>query len=554
MSSALPIGNSTAGTVPMLNTWILWWNAESLARGLLGYWNAPIFHPLQGSLAFNEPQPAMLSVAPVYFLSRSPILAYNVYLVATLALNGWCTSRLLSRLGCSQVLSVAGGTGLLLHPLVWRDLEAIQLTALWPMVLSLTAALDLFLDEGSKAHPEGKAWDRRLMMPGIRLGVWVSVTGWCCLYWSVFQAMTLGVAIAAVALWRRQRSELVSLSVAFIVFLCLTLPVFIPMREIVRANSFRRSPTTVQTLSAQPEDWLATEGHTLWDYAASESTFSLSPGLGRIALLVVGFAVFVVASRTPVKSDGRRTTALILVSGMLFLSALLSFGANLQLSGWRPWESLGAHIGVIGAIRSPFRFAYLTQLAAILLAALAADTCFKRLGKHPAIENHFGRRLVFNAGVLFVAATVAFESIPRRSRLCFPPSHSHSEPWREFIATNTNEDDAILCLPVTQNGSEAAQERAARWMMHSTVHRASLLNGYSGFIPKEWREVRSQLRDGNFSDSLLTQLAQTGTKFIVIRLEQMPPGHVERLETLALEIAYEDSRYRILQIPSKRNE
>lgn len=554
MSSALPIGSSTAGTVPMLNTWILWWNAESLSNGLLGYWSPPIFHPLQGSLAFNEPQPAMLSVAPVYYFSRSPILAYNVYVVATLALNGLCASRLLSKIGCSYLLSIAGGAGLLLHPLVWRDLEAVQLTALWPIVLSLIAAIDVFGGREPGARPQSTSWDRSLIMPGVRLGLWVSVTGWCCLYWAVFQAMTLGLAIAAFALWRRQRGELVALSIALGIALCLSLPILVPMQSTVLKHNLRRSATTVQTLSAQPQDWLATEGHTLWNYSTSDHAFSLSPGFGRIALILIGVLALVVLRQRQHEPGGQRTSALTLLTGMLLLSGLFSFGANLHYLDWSPWESLGSSFGVIGAIRSPFRFAYLTQLAAVLLAALAADLCSRQLSKGVTDQTHLSLRLAFHAGILFVAAVVAFESIPKRTRLCFPPSNSHSEPWRQFIASNTSPKDAILCLPVTQNGSEAAQEQATRWMMHSTVHGAPLLNGYSGFIPEDWRQLRSQLRDGNYSDSLLTQLAQNGTKFIVIRIDPMSAGHVERLKALTFEVAYEDSHYCILRIPRERNE
>ena len=50
ISAALPgyIGD------PLLNTWILAWDADRLLHGLDGFWDAPMFFPYTSSLAYSE--------------------------------------------------------------------------------------------------------------------------------------------------------------------------------------------------------------------------------------------------------------------------------------------------------------------------------------------------------------------------------------------------------------------------------------------------------------------------------------------------------------------
>lgn len=127
---------------PLFNTWILAWNAHSLAHGnLLGFFDANIFFPTPNTLAYSEFLiPQTLVAAPAAWLSGNPILAYNAALlaaffttaVATYALGTYLNGRLagfvaglifafspfmISHLSHLQVLSAAG------IPLVFLFLE-----------------------------------------------------------------------------------------------------------------------------------------------------------------------------------------------------------------------------------------------------------------------------------------------------------------------------------------------------------------------------------------------------------------------------------------------
>src|SRR5690349_7977848 len=55
LTSHLPLGGLDAPTVPWFNLWTLAWNADRLAHGLHGYWDAPIFYPARDTFALSEP-------------------------------------------------------------------------------------------------------------------------------------------------------------------------------------------------------------------------------------------------------------------------------------------------------------------------------------------------------------------------------------------------------------------------------------------------------------------------------------------------------------------
>jgi hypothetical protein len=74
---------------PLLNAWILAWDADRAAHGFRGLWDAPLLYPYKLTLAFSEHLLGIAWIsAPVQWLSDNPILAYNVAFVASYVLAG----------------------------------------------------------------------------------------------------------------------------------------------------------------------------------------------------------------------------------------------------------------------------------------------------------------------------------------------------------------------------------------------------------------------------------------------------------------------------------
>ena len=74
---------------PLLNTFILGWDASRIPHGFTGVWSAPFFFPLQDTLALSEHLLGVaIFAAPVVWLAANPVLAYNLALFGSYVLAG----------------------------------------------------------------------------------------------------------------------------------------------------------------------------------------------------------------------------------------------------------------------------------------------------------------------------------------------------------------------------------------------------------------------------------------------------------------------------------
>ena len=74
---------------PLLNAWILGWDADRLRHGLSGLWTAPPFYPYPDTLAYSEHLLGIAApLAPIYWLTGNAVLLYNVALIGSFALAG----------------------------------------------------------------------------------------------------------------------------------------------------------------------------------------------------------------------------------------------------------------------------------------------------------------------------------------------------------------------------------------------------------------------------------------------------------------------------------
>src|SRR5687768_1644436 len=108
--TAVPLGTERESTVPLLNIWTLWWNADRAAQGFAHYWDAPFFFPFDGVFTFSEPQTLIgLAVAPLWAVSAPPALIYNLAVLGMLTLNGIFAYRLARALHVPRLPALLAG-------------------------------------------------------------------------------------------------------------------------------------------------------------------------------------------------------------------------------------------------------------------------------------------------------------------------------------------------------------------------------------------------------------------------------------------------------------
>ena len=516
----LPLGDLAVSTVPLFNTWTIWWNADRLLAGGAGYWDAPIFHPTGDTFAFSEPQPLTVIVAPVIWLTGSRVLAANVYLWLSLVLNGVFAWRLLRVLGLRRVLSFAGGAAMLMLPLVHWQSGVLQLVPLWGILWTWTAVV--------------KISRRPTLRRGLELGVAFAVAFHMCVHHALFLAILL--AGSTWALWDRwlQTRTWLAFSAAAVIAALLTAPVVIPLWQATERHEFTRERDLVAQLSAKPGDYTAAWGRSWVDFGlvAARPEWTLGVGWLKTGLAVVGIGFGLARRRW------RRSTAFLLATTAL--AVLLSLGPHLQIGGWQPWWTLAEYVPGLAQVRSVFRFAYFVQMAAVLFAAQGLYGVWllgRRCSLAAAARGASGVKLRWwRSAATVIAAVVAlamvFEVVPRRPHIARPPDPLENAGWIAFVRDQTSPGRAIACLPFAAGNSMLDFDVTTKWMYLGTFHGVPLVNGYSGFFPQTYFDVREAIHQSFPAAGPLEWLADRNVEFLVAQRRWITP---EKLDGFATE-------------------
>ena len=123
---------------PVLNAWILWWTTR-VVPFTAAWWNAPIFLPAPGTLAFSEHLLGLAPIAaPVLAVTHNAFAAYNVALLGSFVLCGLSAYFLAFVLTRRHDASFVAGLAYAFAPYRLAHLAHIQvLSSYWiPMCLA----------------------------------------------------------------------------------------------------------------------------------------------------------------------------------------------------------------------------------------------------------------------------------------------------------------------------------------------------------------------------------------------------------------------------------
>ena len=345
---------------PVLNTWIVWWNAHAIHLTET-WWNAPAFWPSTGVLAFSE---VLLGLAPIttpiQWLGGSPVAAYNVVFLLTFPLSALAAYALVYRLTRRHDAALVGGLIYGFHPFRAAHFPHIQVLVSYWMPLALLG-LHEYVSRREK---------RWLVLFG---GAWL-VQALSNGYYLLFLPVLLGFWIVWFVLSRRTVRTLGPIVSTWIIASLPLVPLLWTYRRIHSAIAFQRNPWDVSAFGADVTSLLDASPllkfWTLRSFHRAEG--ELFPGFtaALLVLLLLGHWFWTAgrAARVP------RTALILLVGAIAFLGVALS---ALILG---PWSIVVGHTNLLSVrvVSKPFGAGALLLLGALVMTTKLAGPWRRR--------------------------------------------------------------------------------------------------------------------------------------------------------------------------------
>lgn len=468
---------------PVLNTYLLWWNAATLPF-TDRWWDLPIFFPMRGALALSE-HLAGISVisAPVQLLGGGAVLAYNISLLASYALSAWFTYLLLHRLTGCVPAALCAGFAYGFAPYRAGQLAHLQvLTSQWlPLQL---LAMHAYLDDGKRKWLviSSAAW----LIQGLSNG-----------YYLLFTPVLVALWLAWFPRWRQDARRELKLVAVWALSSLPFVPLLLKYREVHETLGLSRPETEIVSFSAQLSSFL-NPPHLLafWPprQGASHENY-LFPGL-TVVLLPLAAGLWCLARGT-FRSAGRRRSSLLFYGLTALVMAAMALGPGSPDAGparWvRPYFWLTLLPG-FDSLRVPARFAMLSTLCAAIAAGIAVDVL------RPA--RRAWRAFFFAAIAVGLVTDGWMESLPL-----------NAPPGRQLFA-DAPADAVVLELPPDDTLV------SVNAMYRALFHRRPVINGYSGHFPPHYVILTQAVRRQD--PSVIQELAR-GRPLILIVNDRYDP-------------------------------
>jgi hypothetical protein len=527
---------------PLLNAWILAWDARTLASRPLALFDANIFYPYSGTLAYSETLLGIVPFStPIIWLTGNPLLTVNLLCFFSFVLSGWGAYALVYRFTHEGWAGLVAGVVFAFAPYRFAQISRLQLvTAQWiPLAF-------LFLDRLIERH----AWrDLALFTLLFNLQVLSSY------YYGLFIAVSLAVLLIGYWLTHRQainRKLCFQLVVFGLVTLAINVPLVLPYFTVARAMDFQRTfedavrggADLVDFITVPPENGLygalTTSLREGWWYERV-----LFPGLSVVGLAVIGVAGYL---RRPRPAEARAVIQYVL---LLVVSAILALGPALRLRGQvlftpLPYTLLFQYVPGFRGLRQPARFEIMVALCLSVLAGYGVACLARRANER------WSSRFVNSRAVLGSLATglIVAEYISIPVPFVTMPVGGQIPAVYQWLAQQPG-DIPILELPLRLDLREIEGAR----LYYSTFHWKQLVNGYSGWYTPVYFKLIG-LTQGFPNEPSLRWIAGIGTQYVIVHRWQMTHDELAELDAhlgdyagcLAMVKSFDDDQvYQVLQ-------
>ena len=427
-----------------LNEWILAWVEHQLPRHPTQLFEANIFYPAHDALAFSEPLivPALIG-APLAWMGASPVLVFNIVLLAGFALTAFAGALLVEAWTGDMLAGVMAGSMFAFNAHTLSRTPHPQGVHLYGLPLALLAADRIITDRSAGAAV--------LLAASMLLMTYTS--GYLVVFACVMIAIVVAVRVPTCgSSWRRTAALFGSAAAATVV---LGLPILIPYARVAREQNMVRSLDAVQEFSVTMTGYIRAAGRihfATWSGRFFDDSWeSFFPGFVILALALYACA------RVRRQPEWHGRTAMLLAIALA--GVVLSLGTATPVYGW-----LFRVFPPMQGLRAAARFGNLFLLAVAVLGGMGL--AFWKPRWWVAIL------LIALANLESLRAPIEFhdfEGIPAVYRLLA------DEPGRVVLAEQPFYPGRAIFLN-------------APYVLNSTAHWKPLMNGYSGYTPNGYEE------------------------------------------------------------------
>ena len=467
------------------SVWNVAWVAHALVDDPRALFDANIFHPHRGTLAFSEANlVAGLMGAPVYALTRHPIVTHNVvvYLAHVLAFVAmWALVRRLTGASAPALVPAAAFT---FAPFVAARSAHIQLLMVFVFPVALLA-LHRFVDA-----------------PGVRrgavLGLALALAGLACGYYGVYAGLTVGLGAVWFAVRHPQlRHYGIGLVVAAIVAAAIVGPVLRPYLVLRQEAGVRRQtdPVELRAYSATLRAYLTSP-------ARAHRWFTEHAGDRRREVLFPGVVVTLLAAAAFVRRRSNDGAARAATKTRAFYAVLAALAA---------WASFGPDGGLYSVVDAAVPF--MSFLRAPARAGVVVVFALAVLAGFGVVRLTNARQRLAASFVLLGLVAAEVNSAPWPLRPVPPVPDA-------YVRLAELPPGAVVDFHFAyKRGELFPHTRAMFW---STWHWRPLVNGYSDFTPSDFYEIAVPIN--GFPDAASFRILQDRqVKYVVVWLSDYSP-------------------------------
>jgi len=472
------------------NAWVLDWDRHQLLSDPAHLFDANIFYPARYSLAFSENLlgEAVLGL-PLSGFGFSYIQVYNILLLIgflSSALAAWALARMITG---DAIASLAAATVYAFVP--WRFAQISHFQYQWGAFLALTL---LFLLRYLQ-----RAGRRDLVFFGVFL-LWNALSN---MHYAIFSVLLVLVVLAEDAArpgWRQRLPVYLRVAVASLVAAALFLPIALMYRKAAALYGFKRTLVEASFYSGRLSDFLDAGPSSLYNWISKSRLDRREAFFPGLTALILGGAG---AARFAAGPFARRARKLgLLLAG---LGVLIALGTNTPVypALFRICSPL------FQAIRVLARGIVLFHLGLAILAALGLSVLRSR----------------FRSKTRYAAVTVGVLVLAVSEYAAFPLAVFWVDPRPALVhrwIALTPFKGSLIELPF-------GLDHDIEYVFRSPTHFRPIVNGYSGFFPKEYDALNALFEKRPIPTQAWQEVTRLGAKVVVYHTD---------LLTDAREVAY----------------